>query len=73
MTATDVVLAVALDAAIGDPRAFPHPVRAIGAVIAWLDRRVPGVCRSAGGLRIAGGVVVLGISAATYLVAGSPL
>ncbi|MBD0315498.1 MAG: cobalamin biosynthesis protein CobD [Nitrospiraceae bacterium] len=73
MTATDVLLAVALDAAIGDPRALPHPVRAIGAVIAWSDRRVRSVCRSAGGLRIAGVVVALAIPAASYLVAASAI
>jgi len=71
MTATDVVLAVALDAAIGDPRALPHPVRAVGAVIVWLGCRVRSVCRSAGGLRIAGVVVALVIPAASYLVAAS--
>ena len=69
LTATDVLLAVALDVAIGDPRALPHPVRAIGAVIAWADRHVRRVCCSTGSLRIAGLLVALFIPTASYLAA----
>ncbi len=40
---TILLLALALDAAFGDPerlyRAFPHPVALIGRAIGWLDRR----------------------------------
>jgi adenosylcobinamide-phosphate synthase len=35
----DLALACALDAALGDPAGWPHPVRAFGAVIAVVDRR----------------------------------
>lgn len=67
MTAVDVLLAVALDAAIGDPRALPHPVRAIGAVIAWSDRHVRRLCRSSWSLRLAGVGLALVIPASSYL------
>ncbi|ALA58259.1 adenosylcobinamide-phosphate synthase CbiB [Nitrospira moscoviensis] len=67
MTAVEVLLAAVLDAAIGDPRWLPHPVRAIGAVIAWCDERVRRLCRSPGALRLAGLGLALAIPAAVYL------
>lgn len=67
MTAVEMLLAVALDAAIGDPRALPHPVRAIGAVIAWSDRHVRRLCRSPWSLRLAGVGLALVIPASSYL------
>lgn len=33
-------LALLLDAVIGDPRWLPHPVRALGGLIGWLDARL---------------------------------
>jgi cobalamin biosynthesis protein CobD/CbiB len=33
MTPFDVVAACALDAALGDPRRMPHPVRGMGRII----------------------------------------
>ncbi len=33
-------LGVALDAALGDPRGWPHPVRWIGGLIVWTERRL---------------------------------
>lgn len=47
------VLAAILDAAIGDPPAWPHPVRAVGALIARVEpraRRLPVPERVAGGI-----------------------
>jgi adenosylcobinamide-phosphate synthase len=35
-----IVLAVIIDFLIGDPRWLPHPVRGMGWLIAWLDRRL---------------------------------
>jgi adenosylcobinamide-phosphate synthase len=67
MTAVDLLLAVALDAAIGDPRTCPHPVRAIGAVIAWSDRRIRSLCRSPWMLRLAGAGLAFVIPAGSYL------
>ncbi|WP_096224971.1 adenosylcobinamide-phosphate synthase CbiB [Geobacillus sp. FJAT-46040] len=34
-----LTLALFLDALVGDPRWLPHPVRGMGTLIAWLDRR----------------------------------
>ncbi|KPD00908.1 Cobalamin biosynthesis protein CbiB [Geobacillus sp. BCO2] len=34
-----MTLALLLDALLGDPRWLPHPVRGMGTLIAWLDRR----------------------------------
>ncbi|AKU25610.1 cobalamin biosynthesis protein CobD [Geobacillus stearothermophilus] len=34
-----LTLALFLDALVGDPRWLPHPVRGMGMMIAWLDRR----------------------------------
>src|SRR5262245_45170613 len=43
-TAKILLLALVIDAAVGDPaplyRRLPHPVALIGRVIAWLDRRL---------------------------------
>lgn len=33
-------LGVLLDHMIGDPQGFPHPIRLIGALIGWLDRKL---------------------------------
>ena len=33
-------LGVLLDRMIGDPQGFPHPIRLIGALIGWLDRKL---------------------------------
>lgn len=35
-----IVLAVILDLLIGDPENWPHPVKSIGRLIAWLDRQL---------------------------------
>ncbi|MBB5323466.1 adenosylcobinamide-phosphate synthase [Anoxybacillus tepidamans] len=35
-----IVLAIIIDFLIGDPRWLPHPVRGMGRLIAWLDRRL---------------------------------
>ncbi len=33
-------LGILLDRIIGDPQGFPHPIRLIGALIGWLDRKL---------------------------------
>ncbi len=68
MTWVDLLLAVMLDTAIGDPRWFPHPVRIMGRVIAWCDERVTQWCRSPWSLRVAGLCLVLFLSLAAYCV-----
>ena len=63
-----VLAAMALDAAIGDPRWLPHPVRAIGALAAQLEvitRRVIPSARAAGVLTVI--VVVSSAGAAVWL------
>ena len=37
MTASILALACLLDALLGDPRWFPHPVRVMGKAIVWID------------------------------------
>ncbi len=37
-----VSLGVVLDRIIGDPHGFPHPIRLIGALIGWLDKKLNG-------------------------------
>ena len=54
MTGSDLLLAVVLDATLGDPRWLPHPVRLMGAAITWCEQRVRAICRSARSLRVAG-------------------
>jgi adenosylcobinamide-phosphate synthase len=64
---------LALDAVFGDMRALfrfiPHPVVAIGGVIASLDRRLNRESRSAGARRLRG-LIVAGAVAAIALIAG---
>lgn len=67
MTVADVLLAVGLDAVIGDPRWLPHPVRVIGCVISWCDEHVRSLCRSPWSLRLAGICLALLIPVAIFL------
>lgn len=69
MTGNDLLIAAALDAALGDPRWFPHPVRAMGAVIAWFDHRIRSLCRTDQALRIAGVCLAIGLPVAVYAAA----
>jgi adenosylcobinamide-phosphate synthase len=66
MTGVALLLATALDAVVGDPRWLPHPVRGMGAIIAWYDRRIRTFCQTDEALRIAGAVLAVGLPAATY-------
>jgi adenosylcobinamide-phosphate synthase len=61
-------MACVLDAAIGDPRWFPHPVRLIGAMIGWYESRMRMVIYTQAGLRTAGIVLALGLPALTYAI-----
>jgi adenosylcobinamide-phosphate synthase len=67
MTGSELLMASALDAMIGDPRRLPHPVRAMGWWIAWFDDRVRTLCRSAVSLRVAGICIAGGLPLMTYL------
>lgn len=68
MTGGELLMASALDALVGDPRWLPHPVRLIGRCIAWIDRRIRTICRSAMSLRIAGICLAVGLPIVTYAI-----
>lgn len=61
MTGSELLLAASVDAVAGDPRWFPHPVRAMGAVIAWCDENVRTLYRHSYALRTCGLFLALGL------------
>lgn len=61
MTGSELLLAAGIDAVAGDPRWFPHPVRAMGTVIAWCDENVRKICRHSYALRTCGLMLALGL------------
>jgi adenosylcobinamide-phosphate synthase len=67
MTGSELALAAGLDLIMGDPRWLPHPVRAMGQVIAWCEDHVREICRSPLSLRLAGVIIALGLPAVVYL------
>ncbi len=69
MTGRDVLIVAILDALLGDPRWIPHPVRGMGAVIAWFDDRIRSFCQSDQALRIAGVCLAIGLPAGIYAAA----
>jgi adenosylcobinamide-phosphate synthase len=69
MTGGELVLAAALDVMLGDPRWLPHPVRGMGAVIAWFDERIRNVCRTEQALQLAGIGLAIGLPSAVYAAA----
>ena len=66
MNAGTLLLACALDAAIGDPRWLPHPVRLMGRAIVWYERGIRRVVVGRTGERVAGVVLALGLPALCY-------
>ncbi len=66
MTGGDLLVAAAVDVAIGDPRWLPHPVRGMGLVISWCDEHVRQFCESATSLRMAGLCLAIGLPVMTY-------
>lgn len=66
MTGGELLIASALDAMCGDPRWLPHPVRAMGRCIAWIDHRVRMICRSDTSLRVAGICLAGGLPIMSY-------
>lgn len=73
MTGRELLLAACLDALIGDPRWFPHPVRGMGAVIAWCDEYVRGACQSPASLRLAGIGLAVGLPGAVFIIGYSAI
>lgn len=66
MTAGTLLLASALDAALGDPRWLPHPVRLMGRVITWYDHAVRKRAVTESGALGAGILLALGLSLLSY-------
>lgn len=65
MTLLAWCIAWTLDALIGDPQSWPHPVRWMGALINLVQKKVRSSCRTPRALRIGGGVmwlIVVGLS-----------
>lgn len=68
MTGSELAVACLLDAAVGDPRWFPHPVRWMGALVDWYDRRVFRLLLSPGKQRMAGLLLAVALPAGSYAV-----
>ncbi|MGH7255437.1 MAG: cobalamin biosynthesis protein CobD/CbiB, partial [Nitrospirales bacterium] len=66
MTAGELIAACVLDAAIGDPRGWPHPVRWMGWVIAQYERRIQTLVQGATGKRVAGLLLAVGLPLLVY-------
>ncbi len=67
LTSLELLAAAALDAALGDPRWLPHPVRAMGGLIGWFDRHVRRLCRSPLTRRVAGVAAAVGVPGVAFL------
>jgi adenosylcobinamide-phosphate synthase len=65
-----ILLAVTLDLLLGDPPYWPHPVRAIGAAYAWLDRLADKFGRRSRLFGALGVTAVAGASAGVVWLAG---
>ena len=72
MTGGELAVACVLDAAIGDPRWIPHPVRWMGSLIDWCDRRVHQLLLSPVKQRMAGVMLAVALPIGAY-VAGALL
>ena len=72
MTGGELAVACVLDAAVGDPRWFPHPVRWMGSAVSWCDRRVHQLLLSPAKQRMAGVLLAVALPAGAY-VAGALL
>ena len=61
-------MACVLDAAIGDPRWFPHPVRWMGFLVDWYDRLVHRLFLSPAKQRMAGVLAAVALPAGAYAI-----
>ena len=66
MTGGELAVACVLDAAVGDPRWFPHPVRWMGLLVNWCDRLVHRLLLSAAQQRIAGVLLAVALPIGAY-------
>jgi adenosylcobinamide-phosphate synthase len=68
MTGGELAMACVLDAAIGDPRWFPHPVRWMGFLVDWYDRLVHRLFLSPSKQRMAGVLAAVALPVGAYAV-----
>jgi adenosylcobinamide-phosphate synthase len=68
MTGGELAVACLLDAAVGDPRWFPHPVRWMGSIVNWYDRRIHQLLLSSAKQRMAGVLLAVALPAGAYTV-----
>jgi adenosylcobinamide-phosphate synthase len=74
MTVGSFLGACVLDALLGDPRRVPHPVRGIGRLIGWGERRLVGACAARPlAAKIAGIAVAICLPAASYCLVWSAI
>jgi adenosylcobinamide-phosphate synthase len=66
MTGGEFAMACLLDAMVGDPRWFPHPVRWMGSIVTWFDRRIYALLLSSAKQRIAGMLLAVTLPAGAY-------
>jgi len=66
MTAAQLLCAGLMDALIGDPRWFPHPVRLMGRMVTWYERWVGRRTLTAPLQRVMGIVLALGLPVLVY-------
>ncbi|MGD9726963.1 MAG: adenosylcobinamide-phosphate synthase CbiB [Nitrospiraceae bacterium] len=74
MTVGSFLGACTLDLVIGDPRRFPHPVRAIGRLIEWAERRFAASwTKRPKAAKIIGAVAAIGLPAGSAVVVWSSI
>ena len=61
-------MACLFDAAVGDPRWFPHPVQWMGSIVNWWDRRIHQLHLSSAKQRMAGVLLAIALPAGAYAV-----
>jgi len=66
MTGGELAVACLLDAAVGDPRWLPHPVRWMGSIVSWYDRQVHQLLLSPTKQRMAGVLLAVALPAGSY-------
>lgn len=63
-----ILLAVIIDWIVGDPNWFPHPVIYIGKLISFLDKKGRKLCKTNGGIKAFGGLIVITVAAVSFMI-----